>query len=253
VTPSNALERTGKHRCLNCDASLNPEAAFCGVCGQTVATHRLTMREIAHDFVHALVHTDRSVLALVHILLVRPGYVARDYVFGRRKRHFGPLAFLAITVGLASAVVALSGFRAFTTDSPNAVAEFLQRHVNLVILLQVPILAACCSALFQKDGYNFAEHLVLAAYTSGIRTIFFTLLVIPYWYLFRPSGSVALYLYYSYLCIWLLYCGVATSQFYRGNRGASWAKGVLAAAITQAMSQAIVSLVTYGFFQLDGR
>jgi hypothetical protein len=209
------------------------------------------MREIAHDFVHALVHTDRSVLSLVRSLLVSPGSVAKDYISGRRKRHFGPFAFLVITVGLASAVVALSGFRAFTTDSPNAVAESLQRHVNLVILLQVPILAACCSVLFRKDGYNLAEHLVLAAYTSGIRTIFLTLVVIPYWYLLRPSGSVALYLFYSYLCIWLFYCGIATSQFYRGNRGASWAKGVLAAALTQAMSQAIVSLITYGFFQLD--
>jgi hypothetical protein len=209
------------------------------------------MREIGRDFMHALVHTDRSVLSLVRILLVSPGRVAKDYVSGRRKRHFGPFAFLVIAVGLASAIVALSGFRAFTTDSPNAVAEFLQRHVNVVILLQVPILAACCNALFQKDGYNFAEHLVLAAYTSGIRTIFLTVLVIPYWYLFRPSGSVALYLYYLYLSIWLLYCGVAASQFYQGNRGASWAKGVLAAALTQAMSQAIVSLVTYGFFQLD--
>ena len=209
------------------------------------------MREIARDFVHALVHTDRSVLSLVQVLLVSPGYVAKDYVSGRRKRHFGPLAFLVITVGLASAVVALSGFRAFTTDSPNALAEFLQRHVNLVILLQVPILAAFCSALFQKDGFNFAEHLVLAAYTSGIRAIFLTLLVIPYWYLFRPSGSVALYLYYSYLCVWLLYFGVSASQFYQGNRRASWVKGGLAAALTQATSQAIVSLATYAFFWVD--
>lgn len=208
------------------------------------------MREIGRDFMHALVHADRSVLSLVHILLVSPGHVAKDYVSGRRKRHFGPFAFLVITVGLASAVVALSGFRAFTTDSPNAVAEFLQRHVNLVILLQVPILAAFCGTLFRKNDYNFAEHLVLAAYTSGIRSLFLTLLVIPYWYLFRPSSSIALYLYYSYLCIWLIYFGFATSHFYQGNRRASWAKGVLAAALTQAISQAIVSLITYGFFQL---
>ena len=238
-------------RCLNCDASLNPGAAFCGACGQTVATHRLTMRAIGRDFVHALVHTDRSVLSLVHVLLVSPGHVAKDYVSGRRKRHFGPFAFLVITVGLASAAVALSGFRAFTTDEPNAVAEFLQRHVNVVILLQVPILAAFCGALFRKNGYNFAEHLVLAAYTSGVRSLFLTLLVIPYWYLFRPSAGIAVYLYYSYLCIWFIYCGLATSQFYQGNRGASWAKGVLAATLAQAMSQAIVSLVTYVFAQLE--
>jgi len=208
------------------------------------------MREIGRDFIHALVHADRSVLSLVRILLFSPGHVAKDYVSGRRKRHLGPFAFLVITIGLASAAVALSGFRAFTTDSPNAVAEILQRHVNLVILLQVPILAAFCGALFRRNAHNFAEHLVLAAYASGIRSLFLTLLVIPTWYLFRPGAGIAVYLYYSYFCIWLIYFGLAASQFYEGNRAASWAKGVLAAALTQATSQAIVSLITYAFFQL---
>jgi Protein of unknown function (DUF3667). len=238
-------------RCLNCDARLAAEQAFCGICGQAAGSRRLTMHEIGEDLMHAVVHADRSALSLLRKLLVGPGRVAGDYVSGRRKRHFGPFAFLVIVVGVASAAVALSGFRAFTSSSPNAIAEFLQRHVNLAILLQVPILAAFCGAMFRQDAFNFAEHLVLAAYTSSVRTIALTVLVIPYWYSFRPDGNTAVYLYYAYLCAWLAYFGVAASQFYKGNRAASWAKGVFAAALTQGTSQAIVSRVTCGFFQLQ--
>jgi hypothetical protein len=59
------------------------------------------MREISLDFLHALAHMDHSVFSLVRVLFIRPGYVAREYVDGKRKRYFGPFAFLVIVVGLS--------------------------------------------------------------------------------------------------------------------------------------------------------
>ena len=88
------------------------------------------MHEISRDMWQAIVSVDRSAVSLIAALLVRPGVVARDYVEGRRKRYFGPFAFLLITVGLASAIIALSGFKAFMSNNPNGVVDFLQRHVN---------------------------------------------------------------------------------------------------------------------------
>jgi Protein of unknown function (DUF3667) len=211
------------------------------------------MREIGHDLMHALVHVDRSVLSLVRMLLVRPGEVAKDYVAGRRRRYFGPFAFLVIAVALASAVMALSGFRAFTSDGPNAVADFLQRHVNVVILFQVPLLAAFCAVLFRKDRLNFAEHLVLAAYASGMRSLFLVLVVVPYWYESRFSHAPILPFYYAFLCIWFAYFGFSASQFYEGSRAAAWLKGVLASILAQAAAQGIVSLITYVFFEYTAR
>jgi Protein of unknown function (DUF3667) len=118
------------------------EWRFCPDCGQVASTPRLTLHEIGHETLHALWHVDRSALSLIRALAVRPGRVALEYVSGRRKRYYGPFAFLLVTVAVAAAAIALTNFPAVTSDVPNGVANFLQHHVNLIFLLQVPLLAA---------------------------------------------------------------------------------------------------------------
>ena len=128
-------------QCRNCNAELASGQAYCATCGQKRIATRLTLHEIGHDLMHVVFHVDRSVLSLIRMLLVRPGTVALDYVQGRRKRYSGPFAFLFIVVAVASAVVALTGFRAVATNNPNVIADFLQNHINLVMFAQVPVLA----------------------------------------------------------------------------------------------------------------
>ncbi len=193
---------------------------------------------------HAIAHVDRGVLALVWVLIARPGTVAKDYVAGRRKRYFGPFAFVVIVVGLATAAMALAGFAAFSSDTPNWIADWLQRHVNVVILLQVPLLAAFCALLFPRQQLYFAEHLVLAAYASGMRSLFLTVFLVPLWTLWQPSHNSGLTLLAVYLCIWFAYFGFAAAQFYAGSRLAAGFKGALAALLTQAATQAVVSAWT---------
>ena len=101
--------------CANCNTAVVPGQNYCPNCGQKAPTPRLTLREMGMEFVHALAHVDRSALSLIWQLLIRPGVVARDYVAGRRKRYFGPFAFLVVTVAFTSAVIAISGFQVVTT------------------------------------------------------------------------------------------------------------------------------------------
>ena len=54
---------------------------------------------------------------------MRPGHVAREYVEGKRKKYFGPFAFLVITVGLASLVVALTGVEWFQGPCASRLSE----------------------------------------------------------------------------------------------------------------------------------
>src|SRR5688500_17676214 len=123
--------------CRNCGGSLTPGQAFCGTCGQRADIQpRLTMREISHDIVHAITHADHSIFALVRALVTRPGHVARDYIEGQRKRHFSPWVFLLITVSLASAVILITGVQWFKPYSDHPAVDILQRHINLVMLLQ---------------------------------------------------------------------------------------------------------------------
>jgi hypothetical protein len=229
--------------CRNCEVPLSQGQAYCAACGQKAAAGRLTMKEIGHDLLHAIAHVDHSALSLVRMLLLRPGTVALDYVQGRRKRYFGPFALLVVVVAAASAVVHLTGFRAVTTATPNVVADFLQSHVNLVFLAQLPLLAAFSRLLDARGPFNFAEHLVLAAYTSSMRVLFVAVIVVPCWYVFAPGEATARHLWYAYLPIWPLYFGFATSQFLPGGRALSWCKGITAAVLAWVATQGLAALL----------
>ena len=179
---------------------------------------------------------------------MRPGHVAREYVEGKRKKYFGPFAFLVITVGLASLVVALTGVEWFKPIPDARAGGFLQRHINLVMLIQVPMLAALNWLLFRSERFNYAEHLVFTAYTSGIRMLVFALVATPAVY-FSQMGStrgVALLLYFS---LWTAYYAFAAVQFYRGD--VFWK--ILRAALATVLAQAAITFLVYVFMLVSMR
>jgi hypothetical protein len=204
----------------------------------------LTLHQIGHETLHALLHVDRSVLSLIRALALRPGRVALAYVSGRRKRYFGPFAFLIVTVALGSSAIALTKFPAVTSDVPNAVASLLQHHINLLFFMQVPITAAACRVLTPRGPFNYAEYLVLAAYFAGMRILFFTVVNVGGWYLFRPSELMARDVYLALMPVGPLYLGFACAQFLPGSKWLAAVKGVAAWLITFAVTQLFVFSVT---------
>ncbi len=229
--------------CRNCDSPLSPNPRFCPNCGQKATAERLTLHEMSHELLHALVHVDRSALSLVRLLVIQPGVVARDFVLGKRRRYFGPFAFLVVVVALASSAIAISGFHAVTSDVPNTAADLLQHHVNLILFAQVPILAGACRILDRSQQFNYAEYLVLASYTKGMQILFYAVVVVPVWYALAAHPLVTQRLYYLYLTLGTLYFGFALSQFLPGRRIVSAVKGVTAALATQVATLGTVSLV----------
>jgi hypothetical protein len=234
--------------CANCESALGSGQRFCGQCGQKAGRGRLTMRDIAHDFMHALTHADHSILALVRDLAYRPGHVAREYVEGRRKKYFGPLAFLVISVGLASFMVVLAGAHFFTPVPDDTIANFLQQHINLIILLQMPLLAGVCALLFWNTKLHYAEHLVLAAYTTGFRMLFLALIGVPVFYFGKlsPLGHISAPIY---LGLWLVYFSVAAVQFYRGMAFWTVVRAVFSGLLTQLVAMVVVVFCIWVYAQ----
>ena len=231
---------TSAGACNNCQAPLASAQQFCGACGQRAPTNRLTLHDIGHDLLHAVTHADHSVLSLVAELAINPGNVARDFVSGRRKRHFGPFAFLFIAVAVTTAIVLITGMNWFIGLNGNPAGQFMQHHLNLVILVQVPILAGSCAILFRNSRLNYAEHLILVTYTSGFRVLVMGLIGAPLWFFVKPyvPAAAALVVYYA---LWFSYFCWAASQFYGGNRKWNAAKAFLAALITQAAAVGLIS------------
>jgi hypothetical protein len=229
-------------RCLNCDSPLASTQWYCSVCGQKADTHRLSLHDIGHAVMHVFTHADHSALALVRDLAYKPGQVAREYVQGKRRKYFNPFTFALVIIGVASLVLAASGFVNFNRGVPaNPVGTFLQKNINLVILVQLPLLSLFGMLFFRRDRLHFAEHLVLASYASGFRSIFFTALVAPVWMLTHWNQGITASIY---LLLWVAYYGMASAQFYEGNRWWLWCKGALVAVLAQVM----ISLIIWGAF-----
>jgi hypothetical protein len=238
------MDEISTRNCLNCGSALSDGHAYCGSCGQRCEVGRLTIGQIGHDLVHALTHVDRSVLSLLGPLITRPGYIARDYVEGRRKRYFGPFAWLVVIVGIVSAEIALSGFHTVISNRPKEFDNVLQRHINLVFLIEVPVHAVFCRILFWKDAYNVAEFLVLAAYAASVRLIFLGVAVIPASILFHPPIVAEIYGAYAFQLGWAAYFGFASSQFSTRGRTAAWFKGSVTALIAPFVIPAAASAMT---------
>ena len=234
--------------CRNCMSTLGEGQRYCGSCGQRTGSDRLTMRGISHDLIHAFTHADRSIFALIKALVLHPGRVARDYVEGRRKKYFGPFGFLVIMVGIATFLIAVLGIDWFTPIKDPASSGFLRLHINVVILLQMPMLAGWCALLFYNARLNYAEHLVLAAYATGFRVMMLALLVTPVMYFAHvdPMNSRVLLLY---LFIWLAYFAFAAVGFYGGARWWVALRAVFAAFLAQATMFAIV----FGYIFVSAR
>jgi hypothetical protein len=210
---------------------------YCSACGQRKVRGRLTMHDIGHDLVHAVTHADHSIFSLVGHLAAHPGRVAREYADGRRKKYFGPFAFLFISVGLASFVILVSGVRWFAPIDDVSAASFLQRHINLIILMQAPILAGLCRLFFQASGRNYAENLVLAAYTSGFRCVLLAFVGTPLMY-YAVTASRAVMV--GYYLVWVVYFSYAAVQFFGGRSWWTACKAATATVLTQLIAVYLV-------------
>jgi hypothetical protein len=236
VTPARA--------CVNCESAILPGQKYCPMCGQKSHTPRLTLHEIGAEFVHAMAHVDRSALSLIRQLLVKPGEVAREYVSGRRKRYYGPFAFLVVSVAFASAVIAISGFQVVTAEQTNKLADFLQHHVNLMFFIEVPLLAAFCRLIGIREEFNYAEYLVLVSYTSAMLILYYALIEVPVWYVLRSDRALLIRLFYISLPLGPLYFAFAMYQFLPGRRFSSALKGLLASILARGATQGVVALIS---------
>jgi hypothetical protein len=122
----------------------------------------------------------------------------------------------------------------------------LQRHFNLVVLMQVPLIAACNLALFWRERLFYAEHLVFVAYTSGLRVLFLAVTLTPLMFL-TGMDTANLTLFVIYYGLWLGYFAFAATQFYRGNRAWTACKAVLAAALGWALTVPIIFVFIWLF------
>jgi Protein of unknown function (DUF3667)/Domain of unknown function (DUF4286) len=84
-------------RCLNCGAPVIGK--FCSSCGQSGDVHVVSMREVAGDFTHSLLHLDGRVWQTIKLLALKPGELTREFIAGRHQSYLPPFRlYLGISI-----------------------------------------------------------------------------------------------------------------------------------------------------------
>jgi len=108
--------------CLECGAAV--AGAYCARCGQSAAVHVLSMKEVAGDVTHSLLHLDSRVWRTLRLLLLRPGELTREFIAGRHQRYLPPFRlYLAISILFFALSALLPDSTVFGRDSRGVPAD----------------------------------------------------------------------------------------------------------------------------------
>ena len=213
--------------CKNCGATLTGK--FCQNCGQSANIHKITIQHLLHEFFHALTHADKGFLFLVKELATRPGYVALEYLEGKRKKYFNPLSFLVIASAIWALVVLKSGYFESMGSSqtrgtykiPEQFAWYFSESMRIIIqhgkiitlIITAPLLGFLSWMFFRKQKNTFAENMVLNAFLVGQVHLGMVLVFIPAFLIFghaKMNNNI-------YQLVFLIYLMIAYQQFFKNH------------------------------------
>lgn len=163
--------------CKNCDQTYSGH--FCNNCGQPAATHKLNLHFIWHDIQHGFFHFDSGVLYTAKELYTKPGKSIREFIEGKRVKHFKPISLVIILATLYGVLRHLFHFSILDKKAVSEIQgveyeslnEWISHHYYWIILLSIPMFSLASYVVFRKQGYNFIEHIVLNTYMASQRLI----------------------------------------------------------------------------------
>ena len=111
--------------CLNCGSELT--GAHCAACGQKATLHR-SLRTIAHDLVHGVLHLDGKSWRTLPLLAWKPGHLTRRYIAGERAKFVSPMAMFLFSVFLMFAVFQALGI---TTPTDFTLGDDVEQGLDI--------------------------------------------------------------------------------------------------------------------------
>lgn len=149
------------HHCLNCSYETNGN--YCSNCGQKTSTHRYSLQHFfAHDFVHGIFHLDSGFLYTIKELFTRPGHSVREFIQGKRAKHFN--YFTAVILLLTITYFVSKWAKVDLTEvftSSIGLSRVVKDYVKLTTLIAVPIYALFSYLIFKKTKQNYTENIVI--------------------------------------------------------------------------------------------
>src|SRR5690349_2306919 len=128
VVSAPELPAPGAPTCENCGKPLTGE--FCAACGQRHEPHVHTLGHFASEAFETVTHADSRLWRTLGYLLVKPGFLTREFFNGKRARYLPPFR-LYIVISLLFFVVAGLGGHVTIDDEDDEGPPTAEKVENL--------------------------------------------------------------------------------------------------------------------------
>ena len=175
--------------CKNCGHSISGK--FCSHCGQNSNVDRINLSNFLHEISEGIFKINKGFFYTLRELTVRPGHSLEEFLNGKRKNHFKPIAYV-LTLSTLYFVITqitnqvtwiddgISGWLSGATDQPEGtqvspIFTWLSKHYAYTTLLFLPVFSLASYLSFRKFRKNYLEHIVINAYITGHQAILYSI------------------------------------------------------------------------------
>ncbi|WP_343694197.1 DUF3667 domain-containing protein [Flavobacterium sp.] len=179
--------------CKNCHQIY--KGHYCNNCGQSAETHKINAHFLWHDIQHGLLHFDKGILYSLKQLFTRPGDSVREFIEGKRVRHFKPLSLVVVLATFYGFMYHYFHINLYPYNSDVSginyyeFNEWMSTHFSWITIATIPIYTIGTFICFRKQGYNFVEFFVLNTFKASQR-LFAHLLTFPLLYYFNGKPEI---------------------------------------------------------------
>ena len=181
--------------CKNCNHRF--KGKFCNNCGQNANVEKIDFKYLLHEIPNSVFQVNRGFLFTIKELFTRPGHSIREFLDGKRRQHYKPLAFvvLASTLYVISTYMiggntylsdVISGITIGMNDDGNELSatnflNWLANNPTYATLLLLPFFSLASYVAFVKSKRNYVEHLILNFYITGQQMVIYLIFsVVPF-------------------------------------------------------------------------
>jgi len=163
---------------------------YCSECGQSTNVDRINFKNLLLELPNNIFQIDKGLFFTLKELSTRPGHSIREYLLGKRKNHFKPIAYLLILSTIYFLVTRFSVGGTFINDVIEGYVtgangnEKSQRQIEILkllsdnyaytILFLLPVYSLASYLAFRRSEYNYFEHIVLNSYITGHQAILYS-------------------------------------------------------------------------------
>lgn len=175
--------------CKNCGEILSGN--FCSHCGQNARVDKISVSNLLSELSESIFQFNSGLLYTLKELFIRPGKSIQNFLNGKRKVYFKPIAYVLLFSTVYFLVSKITnqntwmndlifGFSQGAYDSgeeieiPKIIIWFADNYAYTALLL-IPIFSFASYLCFLRFEANYLEHIVLNCYITGQQAILYTL------------------------------------------------------------------------------